>query len=83
MFLTILLAISFFPLTATAEDEEGGKPVPLPPGVPAIPGPKERDRILLLTSVNESAFEDILIAPLAAWLREGKLAIRIVRNLEF
>jgi len=68
---------------AGAQDEEEYSTVPLPPGIPVIPAPSEKDNVLFLTSKNELAFEDVLLAPLAAWLKEGKFAVRAVRSLDF
>lgn len=71
------------PHAAWAEDDNAPRLAPLPPGVPPIPGPKDKENVLLLSAKNELQFEELLLAPLAAWLKEGKLAMRVVRNLDF
>ncbi|MFN8391049.1 MAG: DUF1329 domain-containing protein [Bdellovibrionota bacterium] len=85
--LVALLAVSgslfLFSNSALADDEREVKAASLPPGIPPIPGPKDRETALLLTQKNEPIFEDILIAPLASWLKDGKFAMRVVRSLDF
>ena len=79
----LLIFLCIWLPAASAQEDDLPKLAPLPPGVPPIPGPKEKDNVLLLSAKNEAQFEDLLLAPLAAWLKDGKLAIRLVRNLEF
>lgn len=55
----------------------------LPKGVPPIPAPDDEGAKLFISSKNVSLFHEILIAPLAAWLKEGKLIIRVVKDLNF
>ncbi|MCB0345791.1 MAG: DUF1329 domain-containing protein [Bdellovibrionales bacterium] len=62
---------------------EGENSIPLPKGVPPIPAPDDSGAKLFVSSQNVSLFHEILIAPLAAWLKESKLIIRVVRELNF
>lgn len=56
---------------------------PLPEGVPPLPSPRDRSGGLIITSRNESSFEDLLLAPVAVWLKEDRFVMRVVRNIDF
>jgi hypothetical protein len=83
LFWSAIVLGSVLPQSGLAQTAEEVRPAPLPPGIPVIPGPKDRDTALLLTQKNEAAFEDILIAPLVSWIRDGKFALRVVRSLDY
>ena len=79
----IVLGLACAPAEAAPEEEEAVQGAPLPPGIPPIPGPRDRDSALLITQRNEKNFENIMLAPLAAWLKDGKFAMRAARSLDF
>lgn len=56
---------------------------PLPEGVPPLPSPRDRSGGLIVTSRNEVSFEDLLLAPVAVWLKEDRFVMRVVRNIDF
>lgn len=71
---------------ARAADEAAGAErdvAVLPAGVPPIPAPDDDGAKLFISSKNVSLFHEVLIAPLAAWLKEQKLIVRVVRDLMF
>ncbi|MCB0323138.1 MAG: DUF1329 domain-containing protein [Bdellovibrionales bacterium] len=65
------------------EQEEEGEAAELPPGIPALPGPRERDRQQFINKDNLDAFRPLLLSPIAAWIESGLVAVRAVRKLDF
>ncbi len=79
--LLFLLALSLvINLSAVAE---GSAVEGLSADVPPIPGAGDNDPVLLLNSKNAALFHELLLAPIAAWLKDGKFASRVVRDLNF
>lgn len=62
------------PIVATAQ---------LPQDIPPLPGPLESDHPLYLTKSNASLFHEILLAPLASWLKDGIFIGRVARTLGY
>ncbi len=72
-------------LVCAIEPEVAEAPLlpPLPEGVPPLPSPRDRSGGLIVTSRNEASFEDLLLAPVAVWLKEDRFVMRVVRNIDF
>ncbi len=96
--LSAIFNLSLFSQICAAQSTDGPpSPAPLPSTVAMIPGANESGEGsntkgsnssqgklggIILNRNNESGFKDILIAPLAAWLKDGRAVIRVVRNFE-
>jgi hypothetical protein len=57
--------------------------VPLPDSVPPIPEPGDKGARLWISKKNVSLFHEILLAPVASWLKDGKLIAPAVRHLYY
>lgn len=69
------------PFADSIADDALPTPAPLPSSLPPIPAVRDKTG-LILNRNNEAAYEDILIAPLAAWLKDGRAVFRVVRNFD-
>ena len=80
-----LADLSWSPIVSAIEPEVAEAPLlpPLPEGVPPLPSPRDRSGGLIITSRNEASFEDLLLAPVAVWLKEDRFVMRVVRNIDF
>ncbi len=79
----LLSAVAALPVFAADPAPEEPLLPPLPEGVPALPSPRDRSGGLIVTSRNEASFEDLLLAPVAVWLKEDRFVMRTVRNIDF
>lgn len=83
--MTGLLISATLPAVAQAPDRgrtDAPAAVELPPGVPNIPGARDRSGGVIISARNVQQYEDVLLAPVAHWVRGGKIAIRAVRQLD-
>jgi hypothetical protein len=51
--------------------------------MPLLPDPENVDDRLFITRSNVSSFNDLLLAPVATWIREGLFVAQVVRKLPF
>lgn len=84
VFLFSLLQLIFLPLPVSAQQiVEVAPGVQLPADIPPLPGPGELDAKFFVTARNVALFHEMLLAPLALWVKEGKFLFPVVRNLDF
>ena len=84
LFFAVFFAVAptlMFPAAGGAEE-----PLPtaeIPEDVPPLPGARDTERPLYLSNHNAALFHELLLAPLAAWLKNGKFVMRVVRDLPY
>jgi len=77
------LACLAFCNTAHSQPTLNSDVLELPREVPPLPGPGESEVKLLVSRANVGPFHELLLAPVASWLKEGKLVVRVVRELSY
>ena len=80
-----LLTGPFCPISRAQDGLEldGPAAASLPQDIPPLPGPGDAEAKLYVSRTNVAVFHDLLIAPLATWLKDGKFVLRVVREPEF
>lgn len=77
----VLVALAIVNTSAFAVDTEVVSTVPLARDLPPLPLADEDE--FFVHSSNAALFHDVLLAPIATWLKEGKFIVRVVRRLNF
>lgn len=57
--------------------------IQLPSDIPPLPGPREQDSRYFISKKNVLLFHNLLLAPLATWIRDGTLMIKVIREVDF
>lgn len=57
--------------------------VSLPRDIPPLPDPQRPEERLFITRENVALFHELLIAPLAAWVKEKKMVMSVVSQINF
>ena len=78
-----LCLLGLAPAVSAQQIVDGSAAVQLPADIPPLPGPGELDAKFFVTARNVALFHEMLLAPVALWVKEGKFLFPVVRNLDF
>ncbi len=79
--LTIIVGqLSIVPGLSQAEELDLKEELALPQDLPPLPEPKDISSSLIVSKKNASLFHELLLAPIASWLKENNFYMRVVRR---
>ncbi len=58
-------------------------PVAAQDSLALLPGSKEQDAVFYLSKGNVESFKDVLVAPIAEWITDGRMVASVRRDLNF
>lgn len=81
-FVLLFMLLLGFPSFGQAVDPVTSE-VNLPQDIPPLPDPQRPEERLFITRENVALFHELLMAPLAAWVKEKKMVMSVVSHTNF
>ena len=76
----IIGQLYFSPALTRAEESDLKEELALPQDLPPLPEPKDISSSLIVSKKNAALFHELLLAPIASWLKENNFYMRVVRR---